>query len=102
MSVFAPASALSAILYSFLGTGLPVGMPPDKEDAIMAHVAPDDCVLYASWSAAAKPSLTSANQTEQLLAEPEVQAFVSSLYSKLLSAAAAAAKKGGLPPEQVE
>src|SRR5687767_11225947 len=64
---------------SFLGTGLPVGMPPDKEEPIMAYVAPDECVLYVTWTAAATPSAGSANQTEQLMAEPEVQAFAAAV-----------------------
>jgi hypothetical protein len=102
MSAFALANSCSAVLFSFLGLGLPVGIPPDSEDAIMAHVAPDDCVFYSSWSAAAKPSLSSPNQTEQLLAEPEVQAFATALYNSLLSAGVAAAKKNGLAPEEAD
>jgi hypothetical protein len=102
MSVFALASYLTAVLLSFLGMAIPVGMPPESEDAIMAYVAPNDCVFYATWSAAAKPSLSSANQTEKLLAEPEIQAFASALYGNLVSAGVAAAKKGGLSAEEAE
>jgi len=35
-------------------------------------VAPDECLFYTTWSATAAPTSASENQTEQLLAEPEV------------------------------
>ena len=31
------------MLLSFFGTGLPLGTPPEREDSIMAYVAPDEC-----------------------------------------------------------
>src|SRR5207249_7549844 len=95
MTGFSLVGPLSGLLFSFLGTGLPLGIPPEKEDAIMSHVAPEECILYASWTASAKPSASSANQTEQLLAEPEIQAFVAAVQRNVLSAGIAAAKKNG-------
>jgi DNA-binding beta-propeller fold protein YncE len=55
--------------------GLPFGVPPAPEDPVLARVAPEDCLGYASWAGVAAPDPKSPNQTEQLLAEPEVQNF---------------------------
>jgi hypothetical protein len=80
MAAFGAGPAELAILFIFLsGFGLPLGVPPQAEDPAMAHVAPSECVLYASWSAMAKPDAKSANSTEQLLAEPELQQFAQAL-----------------------
>jgi hypothetical protein len=100
MSAFALIAPLGALLVSFLG--LPIATPPAKEDPLMARVAPADCVAYAAWAARAEPSARSNNQTEQLLAEPEVQAFAANLQRNILGAAIAAAKANGAPPEQTE
>src|SRR5262245_19251365 len=102
MHALALSAPFSGLLLSFLGLGLPVGTPPEKEDAIMAHVAPSDCVAYTSWSARAQPNATSGNQTEQLLAEPEVQKLIASLHEKALAAALAGAKQNGVPAEQAD
>jgi len=32
-------------LMTFLGTGLALGTPPEKEEPILSFVAPDECVL---------------------------------------------------------
>ncbi len=58
------------------GMGLPFGVPPQTPDPMLASVAPADCLYYASWAGMAQPDAASTNQTEQLLAEPEVQAFI--------------------------
>ena len=58
------------------GIGLPLGVPPQPEKPLMARVAPEECLFYTTWSAMAEPDPTSNNQTEQLLAEPEVQHMV--------------------------
>jgi hypothetical protein len=42
---------------------------------VLARVAPEDCLGYANWAGVAAPDPKSPNQTEQLLAEPEVQNF---------------------------
>ena len=57
------------------GLGLPFGVPPTPEDPKLARVAPEECLFYLSWAGTASPDPKSANQTEQLLAEPEVQNF---------------------------
>ena len=61
------------------GSGLPLGVPPEPEKPLMAAVAPEECLFYTTWSAMAQPDPASQNQTEQLLAEPEVQHMVSEI-----------------------
>jgi hypothetical protein len=72
------ASLLLAALVS-AGPGLPLGMPPAKENPAMAKVAPNECIAYLSWAGSAVPNPESTNRTEQLLAEPDVQQFVDDL-----------------------
>jgi hypothetical protein len=73
-----------AMLLAFLGGfGLPLGLPPEPEKPAMAHVAPAECLFYASWSGMAAANPESKNHTEQLLAEPELQQFARSLERAL-------------------
>lgn len=58
------------------GLGLPVGMPPLPPDPVMQSAAPEECLYYMAWNGTAEPDPSSANQTEQLLAEPEIRAFL--------------------------
>ncbi len=55
------------------GAGLPLGVPPAPEDPTLARIAPEQCLYYTSWAGMAEPDPASENQTEQLLAEPEVR-----------------------------
>ena len=88
MAAFGAGPAELMILLMVLGGfGLPLGVPPEPENPAMAHVAPEKCVLYASWAAMATSDPKSANQTEQLLAEPEVRQFARSLEKSLREAA---------------
>ena len=71
---------LAAKYFSFLfltifggGWTLPLGLPPGPEEPALARVAPAKCLFYASWAGMAAADAKSKNQTEQLLAEPEVQ-----------------------------
>lgn len=61
------------------GFGLPLGVPPAPENPAMQYVAPEKCVLYATWSSMNTADPNSTNHTEQMLAEPEVQAFARSI-----------------------
>jgi hypothetical protein len=72
-------SELALLLFFFGGAGIPLGVPPEKENPLLAYVAPDECLLYASWAGMAKPDPNSKNHTEQLLAEPEVQQLAAAL-----------------------
>jgi len=76
------------LMLIFGGMGVPLGMPPGPEDPMMANVAPEECLLYLSWAGVAKPDPKSANQTEQLLAEPEVQRMFAALAQQLDAAVA--------------
>src|SRR5690348_5330441 len=65
-----------AVLTMFLGGfGLPLGVPPAPENPAMQYVAPEKCLYYSTWAGMAAADGQSANQTEQLFAEPEVQEF---------------------------
>ncbi len=59
--------------------GLPLGLPPLAEDPLLARVAPRECVWYFNSSGVAEPDPKSKNQTEQLVAEPEVRQFIAAL-----------------------
>lgn len=87
MAAFGAGPAELMVLLMLLGGfGLPLGVPPEPENPAMAYVAPEKCVLYASWAAMAAADPKSTNQTEQLLAEPEVKQFARSLEKTLREA----------------
>src|SRR4051812_37321785 len=89
MAAFGPGPAEMMILLMFLGGfGLPLGVPPQPENPAMSHVAPAKCVMYATWAGMGEADPKSANQTEQLLAEPEVQQFARSLEKSVRQALA--------------
>src|SRR5438105_9192431 len=68
------------------GLPLPLSLPPLPEDPAMSAVAPEECLWYLTWSGCAKADPASKNQTEQLLAEEEVQRFGSDLERRLIAA----------------
>jgi hypothetical protein len=68
------------------GLPLPLSLPPLPEDPVMASVAPEECLWYLSWSGTAKADAASKNQTEQLLAEEEVQRFSAELEHRIVAA----------------
>src|SRR5687768_8158993 len=81
-------SEMVVMLLALGGVGVPLGMPPEKEDPNLAFVAPESCVLYATWAGMAKADPASKNQTEQLLAEPELKRFAEALdesFGKLMA-----------------
>ena len=59
--------------------GLPLGIPPSPDNAVISHVAPPQCLFYLNWAGTASPSASSSSETEKLLAEPEVQDFLNAL-----------------------
>ena len=67
------------------GFGVSLGVPPLAESPTLAKIAPEQCLFYLSSAGVATPDLKSANQTEQLLAEPEVQKLSGEL-EKLMKA----------------
>ena len=70
-------------LLFFGGFSLPLGLPPLPEDPVISRVAPEECLAYMSWAGTATPDAKSTNQTEQLLAEPEVQKLLSAIDSAM-------------------
>ncbi len=66
---------LFVILFAFGSgnMGIPMGMAPGPEDPIMAKIAPDDCVAYASWSGFVDVD-AKANPTEAWMSQPKVRA----------------------------
>lgn len=66
--------------------GVPLSVPPLPEDPVLARVAPDECLAYLTWSGMAAPKAASKNQTEQLLAEPEVQAMFRQIERAIFTA----------------
>lgn len=61
------------------GMGAPLGIPPGPDDPVISRVAPENCVFYTTWAAAATPNPHSQNQAERMLAEPEVRLFLQHL-----------------------
>jgi hypothetical protein len=68
------------------GFGTPSGVPPTAEDPLAAKIAPAKCLFYMSWAGTGTPQAASANHTEQMLAEPEIQAFLKRSGNFLLTA----------------
>ena len=83
------------ILLFFGGFSLPLGLPPLPEDPMLSRVAPEECLGYVSWAGTATPDSKSTNQTEQLLAEPEVQALLAAIDGAITKAIARNAGIGG-------
>jgi len=78
MPAVAGPNPLEFVLLLLLGGsfGSPGGVPPTAEDPLAAKVAPADGLFYLSWAGTGTPDPQSGNHTEQMLAEPEIQAFL--------------------------
>ena len=59
------------------GYGVPVGVAPGVEDTYLHQVAPENCLMYASWSGTTK--LDPNSPTEKLLAQEGIQTFLKKL-----------------------
>ncbi|MDP7252871.1 MAG: hypothetical protein QGF00_24930 [Planctomycetota bacterium] len=72
-----------------LGGGLtpPLSLPPLPEDTRLISVADENCLMFLSLSGCAEPDGQSTNQTEQLIAEPEIRALVQRLIEEISSSA---------------
>ena len=87
---------MSLLMYA--GLAVPFGLPPGPEDPFLAQIAPDQPVFYASWAGSVDPDLLSKNQTERLLAEPEIREMLAEVQSEDRAAAALAPKKAAAAP----
>ena len=83
---------LLSILSIGSGGALPLGIPPAPPDPAIQQAAPADCLFYLSKAGVAAPDPHSLNQTEALLAEPEVKQLLTAaeqLITKFVQANAA-------------
>ncbi len=78
------AIALAASLVSAIAAvASPLCLLPGPADAGVLRAAPEECLFYLGWNGAGKADAKSENQTEQLLAEKEVQAFLSQIETQV-------------------
>ncbi len=99
-TAFGPSMAWSFLfpwLFAIGGFGLPVGVPPLPEDPMIAKIAPEECLGYMALAGMATPDPKSPNQTEQLLAEPEVQQMAKEIERVVRSAFGRSAGRSPLP-----
>lgn len=61
----------------------PFCLPPGEPDAGVMRAAPEECLVYLGWNGAGKADAKSKNQTEQLLAEEEVQKFLTQVETQI-------------------
>ena len=71
----------------FGGIGVPLGNVPGEEDPYLSQIAPEECLMYVSWSGAV-PANPENNVTEKWMAQPEVKAFWKHFFDNLDQAAA--------------
>ena len=85
MAIAGPSVLMIAVAMLMGGViGLPVSVPPLPPDPIVQRALPDECLLAVNYHGFAKPDPGSKNETEQLLAEEEVQQFVGQIGSEIL------------------
>ncbi|MGA2058984.1 MAG: DUF1559 domain-containing protein [Thermoguttaceae bacterium] len=89
---------LAPWLSLFVLLGLPLGVPPLPETQLISKIAPEECLFYVSSSGMAVPDSKSTNQTEQLLAEPEVQKTFGEIEKMIRGGLSKSMDKNSLPP----
>ena len=89
---------LPCLVPFFGGLGLPLGVPPLPETTVLAKIAPEDCLFYMSAAGTTTPDPASENQTEQLLAEPELQKLATILETTIKTNVTKAIEQQRLPP----
>ncbi len=95
---FSPVRALLVMLIGMMGgVGLPLGAPPLPADPVAANLAPEKCLVYLSSAGMGTADGKSGNQTEQLLAEPEVRQMAAELRRAITAGLAQAMKKQDVP-----
>ena len=68
------------------GSGGAAAGVPLSEDPLQAKIAPEECLYYVTWAELTKPDPSSANHTEQMLADPKVQQFIVNTQLSFFSA----------------
>jgi hypothetical protein len=71
------------MLFSGAPASMPLSLPPLPEDAVLAKVAPEQCLWYVSLAGVDKVNPASKNKVEQLLAEDDVQHFMHELAANV-------------------
>ena len=77
--------------------GAPMAGAPLPLDPALSVIAPEECLWYAASAGLGPADAASANQSEQLLAEPAVQRFFAELERTVTTALR---QKPGMAPEQ--
>ena len=88
---------LSALFFAGAAHGAPLGLPPLPSDPVLSQVAPDECLFYVALGGSGEADPKSPNQTEQLLAEKEIQDLVRAVEAAVLQAARSRTSPDDLP-----
>jgi len=65
---------------------LSIGGSPLPLDPALSNIAPEECLWYAGYAGQGEADPDSKNETEQLFAEPQVQAFAEEIQTQVLKA----------------
>lgn len=96
MAVTTAAPAIWLLLVTLGGaSAATLGGAPLPLDPVLSAVAPEQCMWYVAYSGQGPADPASANQTEQLFAEPEVQRFAEELEAQIMRAVQRASRGGG-------
>lgn len=79
-------SLIAALLFAGAAHAAPLGLPPLPPNPVLSQVAPDECLFYLALSGSGGADPASPNQTEQLLAEKEIQELVRAAEAAVLNA----------------
>lgn len=84
----APALSLSWILLALFGAAasFPAGGSPLALDPALSAIAPEKCLWYAASAGSGIADPASSNETEQLVAEPEVKRFLGEVDEQITAA----------------
>ena len=91
---FGPIEIVILLLLGGGGLGWPLGVPPLPVDAKIEHAMPGKVLFFAYSAGYGTPDPKSANNTEQLLAEPEVADFFKQLSTQGYSVIEQLMKRG--------
>ena len=87
------------MLLSLSGVGVPLGVPPLPPDPAVVAFAPEHCLCYFSSSGMAVADPQSHNQTERLMAEPELRQMVRDIEKTIKTSLAETMKDREMPDE---